>query len=104
MTYSELITKRILELCKSEPELQNNLSAAAHLIHGSTDGRFKVTYAAGKLSRDEIEAAAFNYMPYDEAVTKYDPRKLKTGYNSMADGEDVFFIENPALGLWALNG
>ena len=72
------------------------------LIHGSPDGRFKVTYAAGKLSKDEVESVAFNYMPYDEAVAKYDPRKLKTGYNKPADGEEVYFIENPALGLWAL--
>ena len=92
----------ILELCKTEPELQDNLSAAAHLIHGSTDGRFKVTYAAGKLSKDEVEGVAFNHMPYDEAFGKYDPSKLKTGYNTMPDGEEVFFIENPALGLWAL--
>ena len=95
---------KILELCLSEPELQNNLSAAAHLIHGSADGRFKVTYAAGKLSRDEVEGVAFNYMPFDEAVSKYNPQMLKTGYNSLPDGDDVFFIENPALGLWALNG
>ena len=95
---------KILKLCEHESELQSNLSAAAHLIHGSTDGRFKVSYATGKLSRDEVEGAAFNYMPYDEAVAKYDPRKLKTGYNTMPDGEEVFFIENPALGLWALKG
>ena len=93
---------KILDLCKSEPELQNNLSAAAHLIHGSTDGRFKVTYAAGKLSRDEVLGVAFDYMPYDDALSKYDPRTLKTGYNTMPNGEKVFFIENPALGLWAL--
>ena len=94
----------ILALCGSEPELQDNFSAAAHLIHGSTDGRFKVTYAAGNLSREEVEGVAFNYMPYDEAVSKYIPQQLKTGYNRLPDGEELFFIENPALGLWALNG
>jgi len=92
----------ILALCKTEPELKDNLSAAAHLIHGSTDGRFKVTYAAGKLDKDEIETVAFNHMSYDEAISKYNPKKLKTGYNTLHDGEEVFFIENPALGLWAL--
>ena len=95
---------KVLGLCGSEPELQNNLSAAAHLIHGSTDGRFKVSYAAGKLSRDEVEGVAFNYLPFGEVLVKYDPKLLKTGYNRLPDGEEVFFIENPALGLWALKG
>jgi len=93
---------KVLALCKTEPELQDNLSAPAHLIHGSTDGRFKVTYATRKLSKDEVESVAFCHIPYDEAVSKYDPKKLKTGYNTLPDGEEVFFIENPALGLWAL--
>jgi len=94
--------ENILKLCKTEPELQNNLSAAAHLIHGSTDGRFSVTYAAGKLRRDEVEGAAFNYMPLEEALCKYNPKELQRGYNTLSDGERVFFIENPALGLWAV--
>jgi len=94
--------KRLLELCKTEPELKNNLSAAAHLIHGSSDGRFTVTYAVSKLSKEEIEGVAFNYMPFDEAVKKYDPYKLKQGYNTLDDGEEIYFIENPALGLWAV--
>jgi len=91
---------RILELCKTEIELQSNFSAAAHLIHGSTDGRFKVTYATVHLSKEEVEGVGFSYMPYDEAVIKYNPKVLKMGYNTLSDGKDVFFIENPALGLW----
>jgi len=94
---------KILSLSKTEPELQNNLSAAAHLIHGSTDGRFKVTYATEKLSKEEVEGVGFEYIPLTEAINKYDPEKLSTGYNTMADGERVFFIENPALGLWMSN-
>jgi len=94
--------KKILDLCKTEPELQNNLSAAAHLIHGSADGRFKVTYATEKLSREEIEGVDFNYLPLKEAVLMYNIKNLKSGYNAMPDGEEVFYIENPALGLWAL--
>ena len=43
----------------------------------------------------------FNYMPYDEAVKRYDPAKLKDGFNTLEDGEEIFFISNPALGLWA---
>ena len=93
--------ERILELCNCEPELEKNLSAAAHLIHGSAEGRFTVTYAAGKLSREEVEGVGFSYMPYDDAVKKYDPARMVNGYNVMQDGEKVFYIDNPALGLWA---
>ena len=34
-------------------------------------------------------------------MKKYDPEKLKEGYNKMAGGEEIFFISNPATGLWA---
>ena len=95
-------TKKIMELSKTEPELQNNRSAPAHLIHGSTDRRFSVTYAAGKLRRDEVEGVAFGYMPLDEAIKKYDPKSLRQGYNTLRDGEEIYFIENPALGLWTV--
>ena len=94
--------ENVLKLCKTEPELQNNLSVAAHLIHGSPDGRFSVTYATKKLRKDEVEGVAFEYMPFEEATEKYNPDNLKTGYNTMPDGEEIFFIENPALGLWTL--
>ena len=94
--------ENVLELCKTEPELQNNLSVAAHLIHGSSDGRFSVTYATKQLRKDEVEGVAFGYIPLEEAMAKYDPRKLKTGLNTMPDGEEIFFVENPALGLWGI--
>ncbi|MDR2570826.1 MAG: lactate racemase domain-containing protein [Oscillospiraceae bacterium] len=100
--YGYIGRKNILKLCKTEKDLQNNLSTAAHLIHGSTDGRFKVTYATKKLKKEEVEKVAFNYIPLDEALKKYDPKKLKQGYNKTKDGEEIFYIENPALGLWAL--
>ena len=80
-------------------DLRQNLSVAAHLIHGSSDGRFKITYCAGKLTEEEVRGAAFNYMPYEEAVAKYDPKKLTDGFNTV-DGEEIFYISNPALGLW----
>ena len=80
-------------------DLRNNLSVAAHLIHGSSDGRFKITYCAGKLTEEEVRGAAFNYMSYEEASGKYDPAKLVDGFNTV-DGEEIFYISNPALGLW----
>ncbi|MBQ4542880.1 MAG: DUF2088 domain-containing protein [Clostridia bacterium] len=80
-------------------DLRENLSVAAHLIHGSSDGRFKITYCAGNLSEEEVRNAAFNYIPYEEAVAKYNPEKLTDGFN-IGDGEEIFYISNPALGLW----
>jgi len=94
--------ENVLQLCKTEPELLNNLSVAAHLIHGSSDGRFSVTYATNKLRKDEIEGVTFGYMPLEEALAKYDPKELKPGFNIMPDGEEIFFVENPALGLWGI--
>ncbi|MCL1794341.1 MAG: lactate racemase domain-containing protein [Oscillospiraceae bacterium] len=102
--YGYIGRENILKLCKNEPELQQNLSVAAHLIHGSPDKRFAVTYAARHLKSQEIESAGFDYMPFDEAAKKYDPKNLKQGFNTMPDGEEIYFIENPALGLWAPKG
>jgi nickel-dependent lactate racemase len=98
--YGYLTTPEILELVKNNPELRENLSAAAHLIHGSHENRFKVTYCPGKLTREEIESINFSYGNLDEMMKKYDPTKLKDGFNEV-DGEKIFYISNPALGLWA---
>ena len=98
--YGYLTTPEILELVKNNLELRENLSAAAHLIHGSHENRFKVTYCPGNLTREEIESVNFSYGNLDEMMKKYDPAKLKDGFN-MVDGEKIFFISNPALGLWA---
>jgi nickel-dependent lactate racemase len=80
-------------------DLVENLSVAAHLIHGSSDGRFSITYCTEKLTREEVEGAAFAYMPYHEAAEKYNPAVLKDGWNTV-DGEEIYYISNPALGLW----
>lgn len=76
-------------------------AAAAHLIHGSSDGRFFLTYCTKKLTRVEVEGVHFNSMPYDEAVLRYAPAALKPGWNALPDGEEIYYISNPALGLWA---
>lgn len=91
----------ILGLIENDDELRNNLSVAAHLIHGSSEGRFKVTYAVQHLTDKEITGVNFGYLPYDKAISQYDPTRLKDGYN-VVNGEEVFFISNPALGLWAM--
>lgn len=90
----------VIETLKKAKDLGQNLSAAAHLIHGSSDGRFTITYATRHLSREEVEGVGFAYMPYEEAVARYAPAKMKDGYNLMEDGEEAYYIPNPALGLW----
>lgn len=81
-------------------DLRDNMGAAAHLIHGSSDGRFTITYAVKHISRAEIESVGFCSADYDEAARRYDPTQLHYGYNTMPDGEEIYFIPNPALGLW----
>ena len=81
-------------------DLRDNMGAAAHLIHGSSDGRFTITYAVKNITKEEIEGVGFKAADYDEMVKRYDPEKLQYGYNTMPDGEEIYFIPNPALGLW----
>ncbi|MBN2612339.1 MAG: DUF2088 domain-containing protein [Bacteroidales bacterium] len=98
--YGYLTTPEILKNVDDNEDLRNNLSAAAHLIHGSSEDRFKITYCPGKLTKEEIESVNFSYADLDEMKKKYDPQILKDGYN-MVDGEKIFYISNPAIGLWA---
>lgn len=103
--YGYFGTPATLKACDENEELRQNLGAAAHLIHGSTEGRFSVTYCPGKqagnLTREEIESVGFKYADIDEVTARYNPEKLKDGFNILPDGEEIFYISNPALGLWA---
>lgn len=90
----------VIRQCAENRDLRDNLSAAAHLIHGSSDGRFSITYCTRLLTRAEIEGVHFNYRPYDEAAAQYDPGKLTQGFNTLPSGEEFYYIPNPALGLW----
>ena len=81
-------------------DLRNNLSAAAHLIHGSSEGRFSITYCPGKISKDQIESVNFSYADLEQMRSRYNPQKLKDGFN-LVNGEEIFFISNPGLGLWS---
>ena len=93
-------TPAILKSLKENEELNRNLSAAAHLIHGSSEGRFSITYCPGYLTRKEIESVNFNYSDLAEMTKRYNPKHMVEGYNKMDDGEEVYYISNPALGLW----
>ncbi|MDE7220448.1 MAG: D-mannonate epimerase, partial [Oscillospiraceae bacterium] len=81
-------------------DLRDNMGAAAHLIHGSSDGRFTIIYAVKNISKKEIECMGFHAADYVEMVQRYDPARLQYGYNRLPDGEEIYFIPNPALGLW----
>ena len=95
-------TPATLKAVKENEDIRNNLGAAAHLIHGSSEGRFRITYCPGPgMSREEIEKAGFQYGDLDEMLRRYPVKELKDGMNSI-NGEEVFYISNPALGLWAL--
>lgn len=91
-------TLEVFEKPESE-DLRSNMGAAAHLIHGSSDGRFSITYAVKEISKEEVEGVGFKAADYDEMAAKYNPKKLSYGYNTV-DGEEIYFIPNPALGLW----
>lgn len=99
--YGYVTTPEVLQYVKITEDLKHNLSAAAHLIHGSSEGRFTITYCPGHLTRQEIESVNFRYADLNMMMKNYDPKKLRDGFNTMPDGEQVFFISNPALGLWA---
>jgi len=81
-------------------DLRDNMGAAAHLIHGSSDDRFSITYAVKNITKEEVEGVGFGACDYDETIKRYNPETLNYGYNTLPDGEEVYFIPNPALGLW----
>lgn len=93
-------TPRVMKLWKEHEELQDLTHATAHLIHGSSEGRFKITYAPGHLSKEEMESVNFGYMNYNEAMEYYNPSKLINGFNTLSNGEEIYFISTPSAGLW----
>ncbi|MFZ0318924.1 MAG: lactate racemase domain-containing protein [Candidatus Sulfotelmatobacter sp.] len=96
-------TPATLEAVNANLDLAGDLSAAAHLIHGSSEGRFTIRWCPGHLNKEEIESVGFKYGDLKTMLGRYNPEKLQHGYDSI-DGKDVFFIPNPGLGLWAYRG
>lgn len=95
-------TPHTLEATEKNQDLQDNLGASAHLIHGSSEGRFTITYCPGpEMTKEEIEGVGFQYGDIDEVLKRYPLETLKDGWNTMPDGEEIYYISNPALGLWA---
>ena len=98
--YGYRTTPEILQAVEENEDLRGNLSAAAHLIHGSSEERFSITYCPGKLTRAEIESVGYQYGDLAQVAEKYDPTQLRDGMQTV-DGEEVYYVSNPALGLWA---
>jgi hypothetical protein len=98
--YGYRTTPEILSFVDRNKDLKENLGAAAHLIHGSPENRFRVTYAPGFLTRKEIEGVGYSFGDINRLMRKYEPQKLRTGFHVAADGEEFYFISNPATGLW----
>ncbi len=103
--YGYFGTPHTLKMVEENEDLRSNLGAAAHLIHGSSEGRFNITYCPGKgknnLTRKEIENVGFKFDDIEKITARYNPAQMKDGFNILPDGEEVFYISNPAIGLWA---
>lgn len=98
-------TPQIMEAMNKDADLKSNLSAVAHLIHGSSEGRFSITYCPGHLTKIEVEGVGFKYADLNEMQQKYDINTLKDGWNTRVENgveEEFYYISNPALGLWAV--
>ena len=94
-------TRQIMDAYRVEPDLQDLTHGTAHLLHGSTEGRFTITYAPGHLSQKEIRGVGYGYLDIGAALKQYDLSSMRTGFTSMPNGEEVYFISTPSAGLWS---
>lgn len=94
-------TPKVMEEYRVQEDLQDFSHGTAHLLHGSSEGRFAIRYAPLSLSKEEIESVNYEYSDLQEALERYNPETMKEGWNTMPDGEEVFFISTPSAGLWA---
>ena len=99
--YGYISQAEVVDLYQSREDMQDIPHGTAHLVHGSSEGRFTITYAPGGLTKSEIESVGYGYLDIDEALARYNPDTMKDGWNTMPDGEEVFYISTPAAGLWA---
>ena len=94
-------TPKVMEEYRQQPDLQDLAHATAHLIHGSSEGRFNVTYAPGHMNKEEIESVNYQYADINDTIAKYQPEGRREGWHTLPDGERFFFIPTPSAGLWA---
>ena len=94
-------TPRVMSQYRTNADMQDLGHATAHLIHGSSEGRFKITYAPGHLSAAEIEGVNFHYANLHKTLARYQPQSRSQGWHTLPDGERFYFIPTPSAGLWA---
>jgi hypothetical protein len=99
--YGYVGTPRVMELYRKREDMQDLTHATAHLVHGSSEGRFTITYAPGHMSQRDIESVNLGYMDIQAATDHYQPDNCRPGWNTTADGERFYFIPTPSAGLWA---
>ena len=99
--YGYRTTPEVMQAVDANADLRENLSAAAHLIHGTSENRFRITYCPGHLTREEIESVGYEYGDLAEMSQRYPIDQLSDGWNTHTDGERFFFVSKPAMGLWA---
>ncbi|MDX9959721.1 MAG: D-mannonate epimerase, partial [Spirochaetia bacterium] len=80
-----------------------DLAGAAPQASGSTEGRFQDRYAPGGLRKQEIDDVGSAWADCQAMISQYNPASLRDGWNTVA-GEEIYFIRNPAMGLWAVPG
>lgn len=98
--YGYVGTERVMKLWRENGDLQDFANGTAHLMNGSSEGRFTIRYAPGAVSQKDMESVNFGYADLGETLNRYNPDTLKTGWNTLPDGEDIFFISTPSAGLW----
>ena len=94
-------TPRAMEQYRTCADMQDLAHGTAHLLHGSSEGRFTIRYAPGKLTKSEIEQVHYQHADLEQALKRYPIERMKEGWNTMPDGEEVYFISTPSAGLWA---
>ena len=102
--YGYVGTEKVMKLyheCPEDGDLKDLAVGTAHLIHGSSEGRFTITYAPGDMTKADMNLVNFGYADYNETIKRYDPTKLTNGFNTMPDGEEIYFISTPSAGLWS---
>ena len=78
----------------------------AHMIHSSSEGRFTITYAVNPeyVSQDEIGRIGYEFMDVKDALARYPVLEMEDGWQEMEDGEEIYVVKAPALGLWRVMG
>ena len=102
-------TAATLDAIDHDPELAANRGAAAHLVHGSSEGRFRIVYctdpASGGLSQGEVEAVGYQWRSLPEELARSQV-SADTGDGAYRDrnGRPFHHLARPALGLWSTAG